>query len=139
MNCERQSSEGERPRASCDATTRAGAPCRGRPLPGSPRCFAHDERLEGVRAEARTRGGEHSSHTHRALARMPAPIAEAVGLLRVAMAEVHRGELEPARANAMANCARALATVWDVHVTEGRLDEVERHLEQAGAPLRGVA
>ena len=70
---------------------------------------------------------------------MPEPIAEAVLRLRVAMAEVHRGELEPARANAVANCARALAQVWDVHVTEGRLDEVEQHLAIVGRPLRVVS
>ena len=136
---DRQPTGPDRDRPSCDATTRAGAPCRGTALPGRSRCFAHAEHLEPVRAEARVRGGEHSSNTHRALASMPEPIAEAVLRLRVAMDEVHRGELEPSRANAVAHCARALAQVWDVHVVEGRLDELEDHVAAAtGRHLRAV-
>jgi hypothetical protein len=57
--------------------------------------------------------------------------------LMIALAKVEEGELEPGPANAMANLARAIATVAGVADFEGQLAEL-RHEVAALAEGRGA-
>jgi hypothetical protein len=56
---------------------------------------------------------------------MPAPIAETIATLRTSVDEVRRGELSPARGQAIASLSRALVAAWEVHATEVRIDALE--------------
>ena len=79
--------------------------------------FAFDELLARVRALAR-RGGEARP-----------PVLEACGLrLDPAAREVHRGELDPRTATAMAALSSALVRVFSSGALEERLSELEEQL-----------
>jgi hypothetical protein len=56
MNAESRS-QSTGPRVPCSARTHAGAPCRGRALPGRPFCHFHDPVRAEALAASRTRGG----------------------------------------------------------------------------------
>jgi hypothetical protein len=55
----------------------------------------------------------------------------------VALAKVEEGELDPGPANAMANLARAIATVAGVADFEGQLADLRRELSEL-AESRGA-
>lgn len=59
---------------------------------------------------------------------LPEPLAAASLRCQIALREVADGTLDPTRANAVANLARALCRLHEVWVVEDRLDAVERHL-----------
>ncbi len=109
----------------CDATTVAGQPCRGRPLPGSSRCFAHADELSQRRTEARARGGRNRSHVARRWAGAPQPVRDVLDELRRVLDDLRAGKVSPAHASAAASLGRAIVAVWDASVTQRQLDELE--------------
>lgn len=112
----------------CSERTTAGNPCRARPRPGRSVCFAHDPDLADQRAEARRRGGANSATVARQWRGMPEPVRDLlVGLIET-FDEVRAGDVEPARASAVASVARAALSAWDAAVVEDRLDEIEQAL-----------
>ena len=95
------------------------------PRPGaSGYCIGHDPGA----LEARRKGGHGKSRAERAAKLLPARLQPVVSLLEDALAEVHRGELDPRAASAMASLAGALVRT----ITVGELEERLRALEDRG-------
>lgn len=122
-----------RPPSTCAASTTDGTPCRARPLHGRDRCWHHADDLADQRAEARARGGRNSSTVARRLAAMPDPLRDLLDGLVEVFAATRAGEVDPARAQALASVARAIVRAWDVAEIDDRLDEIERALSTVGA------
>jgi hypothetical protein len=110
----------------CRGTRKDGSPCKSTVLDADGWCFAHQPGQEADRAEARQRGGRNSSNLARVSKLIPARLGGVYDRLERAMGEVHEGTLEPPRANALANLARAAAAV----LSAGELEDRVRELEQ---------
>ena len=105
----------------CVSTRRDGAPCTAQ-AGASGYCIGHDP-------GARRKGGHATSRAERAGKLLPARLQPMVSLLEDALGEVHRGELNPRAASAMASLAGALVRA----ITAGELEERLRVLEDRGA------
>ena len=92
-------------------------------------CIGHDPGAQ----DARRKGGHAKSRAERAAKLLPAPLQPMVSLLEDALGEVHRGELDPRAASAMASLAGALVRA----ITAGELEERLRALEARGARATG--
>jgi hypothetical protein len=112
-------------REQCAATRGDGQPCRAPALPGSAYCFNHDPDRAEARARARQKGGRNRAKIVRLRGLIPPRLLPVFDTLEGALAEVHDGTLEPAKANAMANLARAMTAV----LTAGELEARVRMLE----------
>jgi hypothetical protein len=124
----------------CSAETREGKPCSARPRPGSDRCPWHDADLSDRRREWSAKGGKSRSHQARARKQLAGDIHDMSDVkvrLMVALSSVEAGKLDPGPANAMANLARAIATVAGVADFEGQLAEL-RHEVAALSEQRGA-
>lgn len=112
----------------CQAETRAGLPCTNAPLPGRPYCRFHDQSPDSIeqRREWSKRGGEGRSTIKRAAKRIPPTLQGVQEVLHRALAGLESGELEPGRATAMGNVARALVTLTEAADFEQRLAELEK-------------
>ena len=108
----------------CVSARRDGAPCTAQ-AGTSGYCIGHDPGA----LEARRKGGHATSRAERAGKLLPARLQPVVALLEDALGEVHRGELDPRAASAMASLAGALVRT----VTAGELEERLRALEDRGA------
>ena len=108
----------------CVSTRRDGAPCTAQ-AGASGYCIGHDP----VAQDARRKGGHGKSRAERAAKLLPARLQPMVSLLEDALGEVHRGELDPRAASAMASLAGALVRA----ITAGELEERLRALEDRGA------
>ena len=107
----------------CTSTRRDGAPCTAQ-AGTSGYCIGHDPGA----VEARRKGGHATSRAERAGKLLPARLQPMVSLLEDALGEVHRGELDPRAAWAMASLAGALVRT----ITAGELEERLRALEDRG-------
>jgi len=112
----------------CVSTRRDGAPCTAQ-AGASGYCIGHDPGAQ----EARRKGGHATSGTERAGELLPARLQPVVSILEGALGEVHRGELDPRAASAMASLAGALVRA----ITAGELEERLRALEARGARATG--
>ena len=113
----------------CLGTNKDGSACRARAQRDSAYCLAHDPERVTDLAEWRRRGGRESSHRSRARKALAGDIRDMTDVkarLMVALAKVEEGELEPGPANAMANLARAIATVAGVADFEAQLAELRQ-------------
>jgi len=108
----------------CVSTRRDGAPCTAQ-AGASGYCIGHDPGAQ----DARRKGGHAKSRAERAAKLLPARLQPMVSLLEDALGEVHRGELDPRAASAMASLAGALVRA----MTAGELEERLRALEDRGA------
>lgn len=117
----------------CQATTTAGAACRGRPLPGKAFCLAHDDSPDMVerRRAGNVAGGHNRSTAARVSRLLPVTLRPVAGRLLEAIAQVHDGELDPRVLSAMAAGAGALTRVMAAGMLEERIAALER-----GAPLQ---
>ena len=88
-------------------------------------CIGHDPGA----MEARRKGGHAKSRAERTAKLLPARLQPKVSLLEDALGGVHRGELDPRAASAMASLAGALVRA----MTAGELEERLRALEDRGA------
>ena len=107
----------------CVSTRRDGEPCTAQ-AGASGYCIGHDPGA----VEARRKGGHGKSRAERAGKLLPARLQPMVSLLEDALGEVHRGELDPRAASAMASLAGALVRA----MTAGELEERLRALEDRG-------
>ena len=107
----------------CVSTRRDGAPCTAK-AGASGYCIGHDPGAQ----DARRKGGHAQSRAERAAKLLPARLQPMVSLLEDALGEVHRGELDPRAASAMASLAGALVRA----MTAGELEERLRALEDRG-------
>ena len=107
----------------CTSTRRDGLPCTAQ-AGTSGYCIGHDPGAQ----DARRKGG-HAASRERAGKLLPARLQPVVSLLENALGEVHRGELDPHAASAMASLAGVLVRT----ITAGELEERLRTLEDRGA------
>lgn len=124
---------------SCTGRNKSGAPCSAQAYKDG-LCRWHHPDLETQRTEERRRGGHARSNAARARKALAGDIRDMTDVkarLMVALAKVEEGELEPGPANAMANLARAIATVASVADFEGQLAEL-RHEVAMLAEGRGA-
>jgi hypothetical protein len=124
----------------CLGQTKEGKPCSAKPLPGSDYCPWHDASWADRRQEWSKKGGKGRSNEARARKALAGDIRDMTDVkarLMAALAKVESGDLEAGPANAMANLARAIATVAGVADFELQLAELRRDLadlsEQRGA------
>lgn len=112
----------------CLAQTKAGAPCTNVALPGRLHCRFHDQEPDSIeqRREWSKRGGQERSTLKRAAKRIPPTLQGVQEVLHRALAGLESGEMEPARATAMGNVARALVTLTEAADFEQRLAELEK-------------
>ncbi len=111
----------------CTGHNKDGAPCSAQAWKHK-LCRWHHPDLEAQRAEERRRGGHARSNAARARKALAGNIRDMTDVkarLMVALAKVEEGELEPGPANAMANLARAIATIVQVGELEDRIRELE--------------
>jgi hypothetical protein len=122
------------PAPTCNATTKAGEPCRATPMPGQAVCWSHTDDPETLAAvhRGRTRGGHHRSTAKRTAAALHAgladPLAASLAALLAALDGIEDGSTTPARAHAVASVSRALVAVWDCAQVEQRLDALEARM-----------
>ena len=107
----------------CTSDRRDRAPCTAQ-AGASGYCIGHDPGA----LDARRKGGHGTSRAERAAKLLPARLQPMVSLLENALGEVHRGELGPRAASAMASLAGALVRA----ITAGELEERLRALEDRG-------
>jgi len=108
----------------CTSTRRDGEPCTAK-AGALGFCIGHAPGAQ----EARRKGGHGKSRAKRAAKLLPTRLQPVVSLLEDALGEVHRGELDPRAASAMASLAGALVRI----ITAGELEERLRALEARGA------
>lgn len=89
-------------------------------------CIGHNPGAQ----EARRKGGRGKSRAERAKKLLPARLRPVAAMLEDALREVHRGDLDPGVATAMASLSGALVRV----TTAGELEERLRTLEERAAP-----
>ena len=118
----------------CHGVRKDGQPCTVRAVAGSQHCFAHDPALAEKRAEKRRLGGRNRSTRRRLQRLLPETLKPVVVLLLDAIEEVHRGELAPAQASAIAALSGALVRVYSTGQIEERLAalEAQQPPEQSG-------
>ena len=104
----------------CTATRRDGALCTAQ-AGASGFCIGHSPTAQ----EARRKGGYGKSRAERARKLLPARLRPIAAILEDALSEVHRGDLNPRQAHAMASLAGALVRV----ISSGELEERMRVLE----------
>ena len=109
----------------CQGVRKDGSPCTAPVLDGGQFCYAHDPAKTDERDEARRKGGRNSSSLARVAKLLPARLGGIYDVLERAIGEVHDGSLEPIRANAIANLARAAAAVLQAGEMEQRLRDLE--------------
>jgi hypothetical protein len=110
----------------CTAIRANGEPCAARARPGKVLCFAHDPELQARAEQARRTGGQNRSNLNRASARMPRDMKSLGERILAAFDRVETGELDPARAHAMARLVAAFVQLHQVGELEGRLDALEQ-------------
>jgi hypothetical protein len=123
----------------CSGTNKDGSACNAQAWRDQ-LCRWHHPDLEEKRAEGRRKGGQNRSSSARARKALAGGIRDMTDVkarLMVALAKVDAGELEPGPANAMANLARAIATVAGVADFEAQLAEL-RHEVAALSESRGA-
>lgn len=94
----------------CTTQTTRGKPCSA-PAWRDGLCRWHHPALDAERAEWRERGGRNRSNAVRAAKRLPAELRDVKAALLRALHDVESGQLEPARASAMARLAAVLLAV----------------------------
>jgi len=107
----------------CTSLRRNGSPCTAK-AGTTGYCIGHAPGAQ----DARRKGGQATSRAERAGKLLPARLQPMVSLLEDALGEVHRGELDPRAASAMASLAGALVRT----ITAGELEERLRALEDRG-------
>ena len=120
----------------CQATRKDAQPCTVRAITGSAWCFAHDPARAADRDEARCKGGRGKGRSERLGKLVPASVRPSLSLLFTALDEVHRGDLDPRAAGAMAALAGAITRLYQTGVLEERLAALEQAQAQAQAQAR---
>jgi hypothetical protein len=91
-------------------------------------CFGHDPAMREKRLAASRRGGENKATAKRLDRLVPASLKPTIATLFEALEEVHRGDLDPRAAGAMAALAGAIARLYSVGVLEERIAALEATL-----------
>jgi hypothetical protein len=94
----------------------------------SGKCFAHDEARRAERTAANAKGGKGRARVARVDKLVPASLRAPLALLFQVLDEVHRGELDPRAATAMAAVAGAITRLYSAGVVEDRITELEAQI-----------
>ena len=111
----------------CVGQKRDGTPCRARATSDG-LCMVHSPALREKAQEARRQGGLNKARIARLGKLVPPRLMSVYDHLDEALGQVHRGELTPQQATAMAALAGAMVRV----LTSGELEERLRRLEARG-------
>jgi hypothetical protein len=127
------------PQRQCTATTLAGMPCRAPALPTEDLCFTHSPTVAAERAARNHLGGRNKDNAVRAAktwvtAGRKVPIKDLPALMLGMASAVAAGDLEPARASAIAQLVKTALAI-ETHVTwDERLEKLEEMATQFGVP-----
>src|SRR4051794_27289155 len=124
----------------CLGINKDGSACKARAQRDSDYCLAHDPERVTDLAEWRRKGGRESSNSSRARKKLTGDLrdmSDVKARLMLALVKVESGDLEAGPANAMANLARAIATVSGVADFEGQLADLRREVAEL-AERRGA-
>lgn len=128
----------------CSSITKAGKPCKGKPLPGRPYCMTHDPEQAERRLEGNRKGGEARANARRA-AKQWAAIGEQMdpenlpAILRACMLSVRAGTLEPSQASAIANLAKTSVSITNELELEERIKALEEAAGIMPSNMRRIA
>ncbi len=114
----------------CVGTNKQGQPCGARPIKGRPYCLKHDPKLANERVEWERAGGKGKSNARRAAKRLPADLHDTLQTLYRTLGSLESGEMEPARATAVASVCRAIVAVFEMGDAERRIAEIEAILKE---------
>jgi len=92
-------------------------------------CYAHDDTRATERDRARRKGGTNSATRHRVDRLVPATLRPMIAALLEALDEVHRGDLDPKQASAMASLASAITRAYGVGILEERVQALKGQQE----------
>jgi hypothetical protein len=120
-------------RRRCIGTNKAGLPCGAQPIRDELFCLKHHPDLINENAEWIRAGGKGKSNASRAAKRLPADLQDTLQTLYRALAALESGEMEPARASAMASICRAIVSVFEMGDAERRIQEIEQMLKEKSA------
>jgi hypothetical protein len=109
----------------CLAIRRDGSPCKAWGSKTTGLCPAHSPNFKEIAAL----GGRNKARAIQLEKRLPARLRPVLDLLANAITQVHKGELLPQRAQAMAALASALVRCTEFAELEARLDELEKKVE----------
>ncbi len=121
--------------AACRATRKDGRPCASAIVLESGYCPMHDPARQRAVAAGRVRGGQNKATGARLDRLVPSSLRPVIAGLLDALDEVHRGDLDPKRATAMAALAGAIVRAYSVGVLEDRVAALEA--EAATSPQEG--
>ena len=114
----------ESSRPLCTATRIDGKSCRATPTRDG-LCMAHSPGLAEKRRAAYAKGGRNRARHIRLAKLVPPRLVPVYERLEAALAEVHEGDLDARRAQAMAALAGAMVRVLTAGELEGRLRRIE--------------
>ncbi len=114
----------------CVGTNKQGRACRARPIKDRPYCLKHDPELANERLEWERAGGKGKSNARRAEKRLPADLQDTLQSLYRTLGSLESGEMEPARATAMASVCRAIVAVFEMGDAERRIADIEAMLKE---------
>ena len=116
----------------CTGSTRSGQKCPNTAIRGD-YCFAHAPDLAAARKRGNRAGGHGKRIERRMLKRMPQDLQDTLSTLYRVLAAVEAGEMEPARASAIAAVSRAIVGVYDAGLVESKLTELEAKVRERAA------
>jgi hypothetical protein len=102
-------------------------------MPGLDRCFAHAPELEAKRHAGRVEGGINKRTENRALKRLPGTLKDSLAVLYRTLHGLESGDIEPARATAIAAVSRAIVNTFEAGQVEARLDALETRVNATTA------
>ncbi len=105
----------------CQATTKAGLPCRALAVSGSPFCNMHGPTARAIQAL----GGKHRANAYRLEDKMSPRMKNVVTLLSNAAAEVHEGRISPSQGSSLATICATLVKALETAQIEMRLSVLE--------------
>ena len=111
----------------CSGARRDGTACQAPPhaVGADGFCWAHSPTKREERRAARAKGGRNRADAARLDRLLPSTLRPMITLLLGALNEVHRGELDPKAAGAMAALAGAITRAYSVGVLEERVAQLE--------------
>ncbi len=109
----------------CTGQRKDGTACGAAVMGAGTLCYAHDPARAAERDQARRKGGANSATRHRLDRLVPATLRPMIAALLDALDEVHRGDLDPRQASAMAALSGAIIRAYAVGVLEDRVAALE--------------
>ncbi len=115
----------------CRGVRKDGQGCTAQVMGPGDYCYAHDASRTAERDQARRKGGTGRATRARLDRLVPATLRPMIAGLLDALDEVHRGDLDPKRASAMAALSGAITKAYGVGVLEERVQALEAQREGA--------